>query len=57
MSLLHVSVFDHHQGSCTEPGSSYIFVKTFGEITSLFIVPLWGSMLPHNGTDTAAVSV
>ena len=25
-----------------------IFVKTFGEITSLFIMRLCGSMLPHN---------
>jgi len=32
--LLHVLVFDHHQGACTEPGLSYIYVKTFGEITS-----------------------
>ena len=25
-----------------------IYVKTFGEITSLFIMRLCGSMLPHN---------
>ena len=28
--------------------ASYIDVKTFGEITSLFIMRLCGSMLPHN---------
>ena len=32
------SVFDHHQGACTEPGQSHIYIKTFGEITSLFIM-------------------
>jgi len=26
----------------------YIYVKTFGEITPLFIMWLCGSMLPHN---------
>ena len=45
--LLHVSVFVYHQGVWTEPGLSYIYVKTFGEITSLFIMRLCGSMLPH----------
>jgi len=44
MSLLHVSVFDHHQEACTEPSYSYIYVKTFGEITSLYIMRLCGSM-------------
>ena len=34
----------HHQGACAEPGSSYIYVKTFGELTSLFIMRLCGSM-------------
>jgi len=47
-SLLHVSVFDHHRGACTEPGYSYIYIKTFGGITSLFVMRLCGSMLPHN---------
>ena len=28
--------------------ASYIDVKTFGEIASLFIMRLFGSMLPHN---------
>jgi len=48
MSLLHVSVFDHNQGVCPEPGCSYIYIKTFGEIMSLFIMQLCGSMLGHN---------
>ena len=30
--------------------TSYVYVKTFGEITSLFIMRLCGSMLPHNRT-------
>jgi hypothetical protein len=41
--LLHVSVFDHHQGACTEPDWSFIYIKTFGEIM-LFIMQLCGSM-------------
>jgi len=45
MSLLLVSVFDHHQGACTEPGESYIYAKTFGEITSLSVMRWCGSML------------
>ena len=44
ISLLHVSVFDHHQGAWAESGYTYIYVKTFGEITSLFIMWLCGSM-------------
>jgi len=43
-SLQDISVFDHHQGACTEPDWSYICVKTFGEITSLFIMRLCGSV-------------
>jgi len=27
---------------------SYIYVQTFAKITSLFIMRLFGSMLPHN---------
>jgi len=38
MSLLHVSVFnDHHQGALSVPNLSYIYVKTLGKITSLYI--------------------
>ena len=33
-------------------GYSYIYIKTFGEITSLFITRLCGSMLQHNRTST-----
>ena len=36
ISLLHVSVYDHHQGACTALGQSYIFVKTLSKITSLY---------------------
>ena len=46
--FLNVSVFDHHKGACTEPVYSYIYIKTFGEITPLIIMRLCGSMLPHN---------
>jgi len=36
ISLLHISVFnDHHQGALSVPDYSYIYVKTFGKITSL----------------------
>ena len=31
-----------------EPGLSYIDIKTFSKITSLFIMRLCGSMLSHN---------
>ena len=33
LSLLRVSVYDHPQGACTEPGESYTSVKTFSKIT------------------------
>jgi hypothetical protein len=36
MSLLRVSVFDHHQEACTEPGETYI--KTLGKIRRYVVV-------------------
>ena len=36
--LLHVSVFnDYHQGALSVPDYSYIYVKTFSKIRSLYI--------------------
>ena len=38
ISLLHVSVFnDHHQRAFSVPNYIYIYVKTLGKITSLYI--------------------
>jgi hypothetical protein len=38
ISLLHVSAFnDHNQGALSVPDLSYIYVKTLGKITSLYI--------------------
>jgi uncharacterized membrane protein YdjX (TVP38/TMEM64 family) len=38
ISRLHVSVFnDHHHGALSIPNWSYIYVKTLGKITSLYI--------------------
>ena len=39
--LLHTSVYDHHQGASTESGQSYIYIKTFSEITSLSYLVIW----------------
>jgi len=37
-SLLHVSVYnDHHEGALSVPNLTYIYVKTLGKITSLYI--------------------
>ena len=30
----NISVYDHHQGACTEPGKSYIYVIALGKRTS-----------------------
>jgi len=39
ISLLHVSVFsDHHQGALSVPNWTYIYVKTLGKITSLYML-------------------
>jgi hypothetical protein len=38
ISLVHVSVYDQHQGACTEPGWSYIYVKTLGKISSFYVI-------------------
>jgi len=39
ISLLYVSILnDHHQGALSVPDQSYIYVKTLGKITSLYIL-------------------
>ena len=38
------SGFDHPQGACTEPGWSYISIKTLSEITLFYIMWRCGSM-------------
>ena len=44
MWLLHVSVYDHHQGACNWAWLNYIDMKTFSKVMSLTVMRWCGSM-------------
>ena len=33
-----IALIYYHQGPCTEPGYSYIYVKTLSKISSLYVI-------------------